>query len=80
MLDRPARSPNAQRQRKARERRKAGIVIMRAKVNEHRFAEALIFAGRLSAEQPASRALAEVELQRLQVCVTRDSPTANAAP
>ena len=38
---------------------------MRAKVNEHRFAEALILAGRLSAEQTASRALAEIELERL---------------
>jgi hypothetical protein len=65
VLQRPPPSPNAARQKRARERRKAGIVIMRAKVNEHRFAEALILAGRLSAEQTASRALAEIELERL---------------
>jgi hypothetical protein len=64
MLHRPP-SPNAARQKRARERRKAGIAIMKAEIDECRFAEALILAGRLSAEQTASRALVEGKLKKL---------------
>ena len=66
MLDRPTtRSANANRQRRQRQRRKLGRVIMKAEIDESRFAEALILAGRLSAEQTGNRTLVEAELEKL---------------
>ena len=64
MLHRPP-TPNAIRQKRQRERRKAGRVVMRAEIDEARFAEALILAGRLSAEETGNRKLVEIELRKL---------------
>ena len=38
---------------------------MKAEIDESRFAEALILAGRLSAEQTGNRTLVEAELEKL---------------
>jgi hypothetical protein len=61
-----ARPPSkSARQKRQRERRKAGRVVMRAEVAEHAFAEALVASGRLSAEETGNRRLVEAELNRL---------------
>lgn len=64
MLHRPP-SQSAERQKRARERRKLGITVMRAEIDEARFAEALILAGRLSAEETGNRKLVEAEFQQV---------------
>jgi hypothetical protein len=64
MLDRPP-SPAAQRQRRARARRRNGHVIRRVDVDEHALATALIASGRLSEAEALRSDLVERELGRL---------------
>jgi hypothetical protein len=64
---RQARStaPAAVRARKARWRRRSGLVSLSVELHEHKLAEALIASGRLSPEQALQRDLVARELGRL---------------
>jgi hypothetical protein len=64
VLVRPPSRPAA-RARKARARRRQGLVCFRVEAHEHRLAEALIEANRLTEGHALERAAIERELARL---------------
>ena len=57
------RRSSAIRQKRARARRKAGLVCFRLELDEHAVAEALIRAGRLSEAETASHGAVKRELE-----------------
>ena len=66
MLERaPSHDPAAVRQRRARARRRQGMVSLRLDVHEHRLAEALMVSGRLTDTQALERRQIEHELAKL---------------
>ena len=70
MLTRPVPAPSgyrsgAERQRRARERRRRGVVSFHIEAHEHRLAEALIVSGRLTDTQALERRQIEHELAKL---------------
>jgi hypothetical protein len=56
---------NALRQRRIRQRKRAGLYVLQVEVNEHRFVEALLRSNALGEDASRRRALVEREAGRV---------------